>query len=180
MTLSKQIKSIFSTVFENSFIARYLPISQSLARYNGADFSSDATAGTIVAIMLIPQSMAYALLAGLPAQMGLYASILPLIAYAVFGTSRALAVGPVAIVSLMVASTLAPFSDLGVVVYASYAIALALLSGLFLFLLGFLRLGFIANFMSHPVISGFTSAAALIIGFSQFKHLLGCEPNSNA
>jgi len=173
MTVFKQIKSISNIILEHPIIERYLPITKTLAYYNGKDFSSDATAGIIVAIMLIPQSMAYALLAGLPAQMGLYASILPLIAYAIFGTSRALAVGPVAIVSLMVASTLAPFSDLAPLVYASYAIALALLSGLLLLLLGFLRLGFIANFMSHPVISGFTSAAALIIGFSQFKHLLG-------
>ena len=154
-------------------LTRVFPISQTLASYNRDDFSGDITAGIIVAIMLIPQSMAYALLAGLPPQSGLYASILPLMAYALFGTSKTLAVGPVAIVSLMVASTLAPLAALGSELYVSYAIMLALLSGVFLLLLGLLRIGFVVNFMSHPVIAGFTSAAALIIGFSQFKHLLG-------
>ena len=131
------------------------------------------TAGIIVAIMLIPQGMAYALLAGLPAEVGLYASIAPLLLYALFGTSRALAVGPVAIVSLMVASSLSPIAAQGSAEYVAYAILLSFLSGIFLVLLGIFRIGFLVNFMSHPVISGFTSAAALIIGFSQFKHLLG-------
>jgi SulP family sulfate permease len=158
---------------DRPLMRRYLPISSSLAHYDSKDFSGDVTAGIIVAIMLIPQSMAYALLAGLPPQSGLYASMLPLLAYALFGTSRALAVGPVAIVSLMVASTLAPLAELGSEQYVTYAIMLALLSGLFLIVLGILRIGFLVNFMSHPVIAGFTSAAALIIGFSQFKHLLG-------
>ncbi len=152
---------------------RYLPITSWLPDYKRNDLSGDLTAGVIVAIMLIPQSMAYALLAGLPPQAGLYASMLPLILYSIFGTSRALAVGPVAIVSLMVASGLSRFSELGSAEFVAHAIVLALLSGIFLTLLGLLRIGFIVNFLSHPVIAGFVSAAALIIGFSQFKHLLG-------
>jgi len=156
-------------------VQRYMPIASWLGNYKNEDFSGDLTAGIIVAIMLIPQGMAYALLAGLPPQMGLYASIAPLLFYALFGTSRTLAVGPVAIVSLMVASALSSMVAPGSPEYAAYAILLALLSGIFLVLLGLLRIGFLVNFMSHPVISGFTSAAALIIGFSQFKHLLGLK-----
>ena len=98
---------------------------------------------------------------------------LPLILYSLFGTSRTLAVGPVAIVSLMVASAIAPFAASGTDAYVAHAIVLALLSGIFLVGLGLARFGAVVNFMSHPVISGFTTAAALIIGFSQFKHLLG-------
>ena len=169
----KQVSGVAAKLAAQPVLSRFLPISQTLATYNRDNFNGDATAGIIVAIMLIPQSMAYALLAGLPPQSGLYASILPLMAYALFGTSKTLAVGPVAIVSLMVASTLAPLAQLGSELYVSYAIMLALLSGVFLLLLGLLRIGFVVNFMSHPVIAGFTSAAALIIGFSQFKHLLG-------
>ena len=134
----------------------------------------------VVAIMLVPQSMAYALLAGLPPQAGLYASILPLLIYAVLGTSRVLVVGPVAIVSLMVASSLEPLAAAGSEQYVQHAITLALLCGIFLVLLGLLRVGFLVNFMSHPVLAGFTSAVALIIGFSQLKHLLGLEiPSSH-
>ncbi|MFN3869577.1 MAG: SulP family inorganic anion transporter [Hyphomicrobiaceae bacterium] len=154
---------------------KYLPILCWLPNYKRDDLPSDLTAGTIVAIMLIPQSMAYALLAGLPPEMGLYSSILPLIVYALFGTSRTLGVGPVAIVSLVVASTLIPMAKPGTPEYIGYAIALAFLSGIFLVALGSIKAGFLTNFMSHPVIAGFTSAAALIIAFSQFKHLLGIE-----
>lgn len=117
--------------------------------------------------MLVPQSMAYALLAGLPPQVGLYASILPLVLYGLFGTSRTLAVGPVAIVSLLVATGLGPLAGGDVALYVRLALTLALLTGLIQALLGLLRLGFVVNFMSHPVLSGFTSAAALVIGFSQ-------------
>jgi SulP family sulfate permease len=130
-------------------------------------------AGLIVAIMLVPQGMAYALLAGLPPEVGLYASILPLILYGLLGSSRALAVGPVAIVSLMVASTVGAFAESGSADYLTAALLLAALSGVILLTMGLLRLGFLVNFLSHPVISGFTSAAALVIGFSQLKHLLG-------
>ncbi len=153
----------------------YAPILCWLPRYRREDLSSDVTAGTIVAIMLIPQAMAYALLAGLPPEMGLYASIMPLIVYAIFGTSRALGVGPVAIVSLMVSSTLLPMAPARSPEYIGYAMMLSLLSGLILLGLGAIKAGSFTNFMSHPVIAGFTSAAALIIGFSQFKNLLGIE-----
>ncbi|MCF6320568.1 MAG: sulfate permease [Rhizobiaceae bacterium] len=157
----------------NPLIQRIFPLAETLENYKRPDFSADLTAGMVVAIMLIPQSMAYALLAGLPPQVGLYAAVLPLILYSLFGTSRTLAVGPVAIVSLMVASAIAPFAASGTDAYVAHAIVLALLSGLFLIALGLARFGAVVNFMSHPVISGFTTAAALIIGFSQFKHLLG-------
>lgn len=160
---------------QNSLVQRIFPIAQTLSTYKRPDFSSDVTAGLVVAIMLIPQSMAYALLAGLPPQSGLYAAVLPLILYSLFGTSRTLAVGPVAIVSLMVASAIAPYAAGGSEAYIAHAVVLALLSGLFLLALGLAKFGAVVNFMSHPVIAGFTTAAALIIGFSQFKHLLGLD-----
>lgn len=158
-----------------STIKSYLPIFDWLPQYNKSVLTSDILAGVIVAIMLVPQSMAYALLAGLPPEVGLYASILPLVIYGLFGSSRTLAVGPVAIVSLMVATTLGSVVETGAISHLSGAIALAFLSGLLLLLMGLLRLGFVVNFLSHTVISGFTSAAALVIGFSQLKHLLGFE-----
>jgi SulP family sulfate permease len=130
-------------------------------------------AGAVVAIMLVPQSMAYAMLAGLPLQVGLYASILPLVLYALLGSSRVLAVGPVAMVSLITASVLAPLATAGTADYISLALFLALLVGVLQVVMGIARLGFLVNFLSHPVISGFTSAAALVIGVGQAKHLLG-------
>jgi len=169
----KRLGSQSKKFASNPFVQRIFPIAETMVSYKRPDFSADLTAGMVVAIMLIPQSMAYALLAGLPPQSGLYASVLPLILYSLFGTSRTLAVGPVAIVSLMVASAIAPFAASGTDAYVAHAIVLALLSGLFLIALGLARFGAVVNFMSHPVISGFTTAAALIIGFSQFKHLLG-------
>lgn len=159
----------------NPTARRLLPILEWLPSYRRDDLMSDLTAGTVVAIMLIPQGMAYALLAGLPPQMGLYASILPLLVYALFGTSRSLGVGPVAIVSLMVASTLVPLAQPQSAQYVGFALVLALMSGLMLVGLGLAKAGFLTNFMSHPVIAGFTTAAALIIAFSQFKYLLGLE-----
>lgn len=141
--------------------------------YGRADLTGDLTAAGIVTIMLIPQSLAYALLAGLPAQVGIYASILPLVAYAIFGTSRALAVGPVAVVSLMTASALAPFGITSLAEYITAASVLAVLSGLMLLAMGMLRLGVVANFLSHPVISGFITASGLLIAVGQVKHLLG-------
>lgn len=153
----------------------FLPILDWLPGYSRKSLTGDSLAGLIVAIMLVPQGMAYALLAGLPPEVGLYASILPLIIYGLLGSSRALSVGPVAIVSLMVGSTLGGLADSGAAGYIEGAILLALISGTLLLLMGFARLGFLVNFLSHPVISGFTSAAALIIGFSQLKHLLGLE-----
>lgn len=141
-------------------------------RYDRGQFQSDLMAALIVTIMLIPQSLAYALLAGLPAEIGLYASILPLVAYAIFGTSRVLAVGPVAVVSLMTASALAPLG-LSAAEYIAAAAMMALMSGAFLLGMGVLRLGWVANFLSHPVIAGFITASGLLIAASQLKHILG-------
>ncbi|NLY58215.1 MAG: sulfate permease [Gammaproteobacteria bacterium] len=135
--------------------------------------SGDLVAGLVTAIMIIPQSMAYAMLAGLPVQIGLYASLLPLLGYALFGSSMSMSVGPVAVTALMTAALLGPMAALGSAEYLQLAIWLALLSGVLLFVLGLLRMGFLANFLSHPVISGFISGASLLILFSQLPHLLG-------
>lgn len=153
----------------------WFPPSEWLAHYTKDTLSSDLIAALIVTIMLIPQSLAYALLAGLPPEVGLYASIFPLLAYAIFGTSRALAVGPVAVVSLLTASTIGAIAAQGTADYLTAAILLAFISGLFLLILGIFKLGFLANFLSHPVITGFINAAALIIATSQLKHLLGIK-----
>jgi len=123
--------------------------------------------------MLIPQSLAYAMLAGLPPVTGLYASMLPLIAYTLFGTSRTLAVGPVAVVSLMTAAALGPLFTAGSAEYVGAAMLLAMLSGAVLVIMAVLRLGFLANFLSHPVISGFISASGILIALGQLKHILG-------
>ncbi len=130
-------------------------------------------AAVIVTIMLIPQSLAYALLAGLPPVVGLYASILPLIAYALLGTSRTLAVGPVAVISLMTASAAGSVAAPGTAEYYEAAIALAMISGVMLAILGFVRAGFLANLLSHPVISGFITASGILIATSQLRHILG-------
>ncbi len=158
----------------------FLPILEWGRRYNRATLTSDLVAAVIVTIMLIPQSLAYALLAGLPPEVGLYASILPLVAYAVFGTSTALAVGPVAVISLMTATAIGRIAAEGTAGYASAAIVLALLSGLILLAMGLFRLGFIANFLSHPVISGFITASGLIIAASQVGGLLGIPTAGHA
>src|SRR5690554_1342545 len=144
-------------------LQRYLPILDWLPGYGRHQATSDTVAALIVTVMLIPQSLAYALLAGLPAQVGLYASILPLILYAVFGTSRTLSVGPVAVVSLMTAAALSPLIAVGTPEYVAAAVVLAVMSGLMLVVMGLLRLGFLANFLSHPVISGFISATGIVI-----------------
>ena len=141
--------------------------------YRRAWLSGDLTAGLVVSVMIIPQSMAYAMLAGLPVQIGLYASLPPLIGYAIFGSSMSLSVGPVAVTGLMTATLLAPMAAIGSEAYLQLAIWLALLSGVMLFVFGLLRLGFLANFLSHPVISGFISGAAILIVLSQLPHLLG-------
>ena len=159
--------------FDPRKMRRYLPILDWGSKYNMDTFTNDGIAALIVTIMLIPQSLAYALLAGLPAEMGLYASILPLVAYAIFGTSRALAVGPVAVVSLMTASVVGNMALQGTAEYAAAAITLAFLSGLILLAMGLFRLGFFANFLSHPVIAGFITASGILIAASQVKHLLG-------
>lgn len=151
----------------------FVPILDWLPRYKNEQFKGDMAAGLTVGVMLIPQGMAYAMIAGLPPIYGLYASTIPLILYAIFGTSRQLAVGPVAMVSLLTAAGIGTMAEVGTEGYIALAIVLALLVGLIQFSLGAFRLGFLVNFLSHPVISGFTSAAALIIGLSQLKHLLG-------
>ena len=154
-------------------LARYLPILGWARSYDRNVLTSDLVAAIIVTIMLIPQSLAYALLAGLPPVVGLYASILPLVAYAIFGTSRTLAVGPVAVVSLMTASAAGAVAAQGTELYLEAAITLAALSGIMLAVLGFLRLGFLANLLSHPVISGFITASGILIATSQLRHILG-------
>ncbi|QYO78631.1 SulP family inorganic anion transporter [Devosia salina] len=158
----------------------YLPILDWGRRYNRQTLTSDLIAAVIVTIMLIPQSLAYALLAGLPPEVGLYASVLPLVAYAIFGTSSALAVGPVAVVSLMTAAAVGRIAAEGTADYASAAIVLAALSGIFLMAMGLFRLGFVANFLSHPVISGFITASGLIIATSQLGGILGIKTEGHA
>ena len=156
-------------------LLRYLPILDWGKTYSRASLSNDLVAALIVTIMLIPQSLAYAMLAGLPPEAGIYASILPIMLYAVFGTSRALAVGPVAVVSLMTAATIGKVAEAGTADYATAALTLALLSGLMLLALGVFRLGFIANFLSHTVVSGFITASGLLIAMSQMKSIFGVK-----
>jgi SulP family sulfate permease len=157
----------------NTGLKRYMPFLDWLLHYQRSDLTGDMMAGVIVAIMLVPQGMAYALLAGLPPQVGLYASILPLFIYGLLGSSRVLAVGPVAIVSLLVASGITPLANGDMALYISLAITLAFLVGIIQIGMGLFRVGFLVNFLSHPVLVGFTAAAAIIIGFSQVKHVLG-------
>ncbi|TVP53991.1 MAG: sulfate permease [Halomonadaceae bacterium] len=152
-----------------------LPITQWLPRYNRQSLSHDVTAAVFLTIMLVPQSLAFALLAGLPAQVGLYACLLPLLLYTLFGTSQTMSVGPVALIALMTAATLGPLYSLGSAEYLTGAVLLAFLSGAMLIVMGLLRLGFLANFLSHPVISGFITASALVIIASQLQHLLGLD-----
>ena len=159
--------------------AQYLPVLSWARSYGRAELSNDLMAAVIVTIMLIPQSLAYALLAGLPPEAGLYASIAPILLYAIFGTSRALAVGPVAVVSLLTASAVGQVAEQGTAGYAVAALTLAFISGGFLLLLGFLRLGFLANFLSHPVIAGFITASGILIAASQLKHILGVNAHGH-
>lgn len=154
-------------------ISRYFPILDWAKTYDGPTLTSDLLAAVIVTIMLIPQSLGYAMLAGVPAEVGLYASMLPLVAYAIFGTSRTLAVGPVAVVSLMTASAAGQVAAQGSLGYFEAAVLLALLSGIMLTLMGIFRLGFLANFLSHPVSSGFITASAFLIAAGQVRHILG-------
>ena len=156
-----------------------LPILDWGRRYDRATLLGDGVAALIVTVMLIPQSLAYALLAGLPAEVGLYASVAPLLLYAIFGSSRALAVGPVAVVSLMTAAAIGQFAEAGSPAYWTAAITLAFMSGAMLLLMGVLKLGFLANFLSHPVISGFISASGLLIAISQLKTLMGVKADGH-
>jgi SulP family sulfate permease len=153
--------------------ARYIPALDWLLHYQSRHLVGDIIAGIIVASLLIPQSMAYALLAGLPPQVGLYAGIAPAIIYPLLGTSRVLAVGPVAVDSLMVAAAVSQMAPQDSPQYLAYALTLAFLVGIIELSMGLLRLGFLVNFLSRSVISGFISGAAVIIAFSQVKHLFG-------
>ena len=152
-----------------------IPILEWLPNYKKEYLGGDLSAGLTVGIMLIPQGMAYAMIAGLPPVFGLYAALIPQVIYGILGTSRQLSVGPVAMDSLLVAAGLGALSLSGIEEYIGMAIFLALFMGSIQFLLGIVRMGFLVNFLSKPVISGFTSAAALIIGLSQLKHLLGTQ-----
>lgn len=152
---------------------RIVPAAGWLRDYRAADLPGDLLASVIVTVMLIPQGLAYAMLANLPPAAGLYASVVPVVAYALFGSSRTLAVGPVAVASLMTATAVSRVAAPGSPEYVAAVLAVALLGGLFLLVMGLLRLGFIANLLSHPVISGFISASAILIAINQLKHLLG-------
>jgi sulfate permease, SulP family len=156
-------------------ISRYIPLVGTLQNYSRDALRGDLNAGITVAIMLIPQGMAYAVLAGMPPVYGLYAAIVPLLIYSFLGTSRQLAVGPVAMVSLLVIAGVGQMAEPGSDRFIQLAIMAALGVGLVQFLMGLFRMGFIVNFLSHPVLSGFTSAAAIIIAASQFRNLLGVE-----
>jgi SulP family sulfate permease len=151
-------------------LANLMPILDWGRHYRRTTLTNDIIAALIVTIMLIPQSLAYAMLAGLPAEVGLYASILPLVAYAIFGSSRTLAVGPVAVVSLTTATSVGEIAAQGTEAYLVAATLLALISGAML-----VGMGLIANFLSHPVISGFITASGLLIAAGQMKHLLGIQ-----
>lgn len=157
-------------------IRRSMPILDWGATYTRVMLSGDLVAAVIVTIMLIPQSLAYALLAGLPPEVGLYASILPLVAYALFGSSRTLAVGPVAVISLMTATAVGRIAQSGTADYLTAATLLAFMSGLMLLAMGILRLGLLSNFLSHSVVTGFISASGLLIAAGQIRHLLGAGP----
>lgn len=152
---------------------RFFPIADQLRGYGADALRADLTAGLTVGVMLIPQGMAYALIAGLPPIYGLYAALVPIVIYGLLGTSRQLAVGPVAMVSLLVAAGVAPLAGDDPARYIALALTLAVMAGAIQFVLGLARFGFLTNFLSHPVLSGFTSAAALIIGLNQLKHVLG-------
>ncbi len=169
-------------MFNRNFLAvlrRTVPVLDWGRNYSRSTLSNDLIAAVIVTIMLIPQSLADALLAGLPPEAGLYASIVPIVLYAVFGTSRSLAVGPVAVVSLLTASAVGQVAEQGTAGYAVAALTLAFLSGGFLVLMGVLRLGLLANFLSHPVIAGFITASGILIAASQLKHVLGVEAHGH-
>lgn len=159
----------------NQRLKHFFPILSWLPNYKKDYLSNDLFAGLTVGIMLIPQGMAYALIAGLPPVYGLYASVVPQIIYAIFGTSRQLSVAPVAMDSLLVATGISVLAAEGTSAYVTYAILLAFFMGVAQFTLGLIRMGFITNLLSKPVISGFTSAAAVIIGLNQLKYLLGVD-----
>lgn len=163
----------------SSRLERLIPCLEWGRSYDRGALVSDLLAAAIVTVMLIPQSLAYALLAGVPAEMGLYATMLPLVAYALLGTSRTLSVGPVAVISLMTASAVGEVVAATGADYIEATIALALLSGAVLVLMGILRFGFLVNFLSHPVVAGFITASAIIIAVGQLRHLLGVNAHGD-
>lgn len=167
------VSSSLKTPLTAQGLRRYFPFLGWLLHYRRADLPNDLVAGLVTAIMLIPQSMAYAQLAGLPPQVGLYASVAPLAVYALLGTSGQLSVGPVAITSLAVFAGVSALAEPGSPRYLELVLLLAFIVGVVKLLLGVLRLGFVMNFVSHPVLAGFTSASALIIAAGQLKYLLG-------
>jgi len=156
-----------------SVLKSYLPILEWGASYKSKTALNDLVVALIVSIMLVPQSLAYAQLAGLPPEVGLYASMAPLLLYAVFGTSRSLSVGPVAVTSLMTLAAVAPIAQQGTQEYLAAAMVLAFLTGVFLIVLGFLRLGFLSNFMSFPVMAGLGTGVGLQIAAGQLTPMLG-------
>ena len=158
-----------------SWLRRTLPVFEWLPGYPRTTFTSDLAAGLTVGAVLIPQGMAYALVAGLPPVVGLYAAVFPILAYAALGRSRQLALGPVAIVSLLTAAGLGPLAGGDTQDYVDLAATLALMVGAVMIVMGVARIGFVADLLSHPVLSGFTSAAALIIVSSQLRHLVGVD-----
>lgn len=158
-----------------SRLKHYLPITDWLKQYTKGNLIGDLSAGLTVGVMLIPQGMAYAMLAGMPPIYGLYASTIPLIIYAIFGTSRQLAVGPVAVVSLLISSGVGALVEVGTADFIGLAILMTLIIGLIQVLMGVFKAGFLVNFLSHPVLSGFVSAAAIYIAFSQLKYILGIQ-----
>ena len=153
--------------------SRIFPILDWLGNYRRQYLAGDILAGIIVAILAIPEGMAYAMIAGMPPHVGLYASLLPLLIYPIFGSSRFVVVGPVAMISLLVANAIGQTTAATPSDYLAMAVTLAFLVGAINILLGVARLGILVNFFSHPVLSGFTSAAAIIIGMSQAKNFLG-------
>ena len=154
-------------------LERLIPAIGWARNYKRSDLGGDVTAGLIVAAVLVPHAMACALLAGLPPVMGLYTSFVPLIVYVLLGSSRHLAVGPVALVSLIVLAHVSRLAEPGSEDYIALVLLLSLMVGVCQLALGLLRIGFVVNFLSHAVVSGFTSAAAILIGLSQLKYLLG-------
>ena len=161
-------------------LTKIFPFLSWLKGYNSGSFRADFISGLTVALVLIPQSMAYAQLAGMPSYYGLYAAFLPPMIAALFGSSRQLATGPVAVVSLMTAASLAPLATAGSEGYIAYALLLSLIVGVFQFLLGVLRLGLVVNFLSHPVVNGFTNAGAIIIATSQLEKMFGVYVDGKA
>lgn len=154
-------------------LGRIIPAYDWLRNYRRSDWPNDLAAGAVVAVMLVPQGMAYAILAGLPPVMGLYASTVPLLVYVAFGSSRHLAVGPVAIISMIIFERCSSLAEPGTADYINAVLLLSIVVGAMQLAMGILRLGFVVNFLSHAVISGLTSAAAILIALSQLKHLLG-------